>query len=149
MFSGCYRQYARDIHGSAEPGLALVIDLLDISVIETGQRALSLKCLSVKSVIRDCLVITGDMADCRLIDIRFEPILERLEVLANERALKQVLLKLFTNSLKLQTRVAGFPSALPTKMMATGYPPRTTVRRLPLKGCSPTRHPSRRVSPTK
>ena len=113
MLSVCYRQYTGDIQGSAESGLALVIALLDISLIETGQRALSLKCLSVKSVIRDCLVITGYRADCRLIDIRFEPVLERLEVLANERALKQVLLKLFTNSLKLQTTVAGFPSALP------------------------------------
>ena len=113
MLSDCYRQYAGEILVSAKLGLALVIDLLDISVIETGQRALGLNSLSVKSVIRDCLEITGNRAECKLIDIRFEPVLERLEVLANERALKQVLLKLFTNSLKLQTTVAGFPSALP------------------------------------
>ena len=116
----------------------MVIDLLDISVIETGQRALRLKCLSVKSVIRDCLEITGDRAEYRLIDIHFEPALESLEVVAKE--LKQVSLKLFANSLKRQTRVAGFPSALPAKMVASGYPPGTTVRRLLLKGCSPTRH---------
>ena len=140
MLSGCYRQYAGDILVSAKLGLALVIDLLDISVIETGQRALGLNSLSVKSVIRDCLEITGNRAECRLIDIRFELVLESLEVLANERALKQVLLRPFANSLKLQTRVVGFPSALPAKMVASGYPPGTTVRRLLLKGCSPKRH---------
>ena len=140
MLSGCYRQYAGDILVSAKLGLALVIDLLDISVIETGQRALGLNSLSVKSVIRDCLEITGNRAECRLIDIRVELVLESLEVLAKELALKQVLLKPIANSLKLQTRVAGFPSALPAKMVASGYPPRTTVRRLLLKGCSPKRH---------
>ena len=77
----------------------------------------------MECVIRDYLEIADERADCRSIDVCFEPVLETLEVLVGERALKQVMFKLFTNSLKLQTRVVGFPSALPAKMVASGYPP--------------------------
>ncbi len=75
-------------------------DLLDISAIETGQRALRRKSLPVKDVIRDCLEITGERAERRSIELRFDPLPATLKVLADERTLKQILLNLLTNSLK-------------------------------------------------
>lgn len=102
--SARYKEYAHDIHGSAEHLLALVNDLLDISAIESGQRNLNRRSLSAKDIIRNCLEITGDRAGQRSIELRCEPVPQNLQVTADERALKQILLNLLTNSLKFTSK---------------------------------------------
>jgi signal transduction histidine kinase len=95
-----YLDYARDIHQSGTHLLSLINDILDISKIEAGKYRLHEEALEIGRVIGTCLrmvaerVRMGDITVVKAIDSGL-PLL-----LADERALKQILLNLLSNSIK-------------------------------------------------
>ncbi|RVU38767.1 PAS domain-containing sensor histidine kinase [Hwanghaeella grinnelliae] len=95
-----YLEYADDIHNSASYLLELVNDLLDISFIEAGKTKLSLEPVNVSDLIVDCFQnFAGRAAEKNLIIDTDVP--EDLPpMMADKRAIKQVLLNLVTNAIK-------------------------------------------------
>lgn len=95
-----YLEYADDIHNSASYLLELVNDLLDISFIESGKTKLTVEPISVSELIEDCFQnFTGRAAEKNLA-IETDVPEDLLPMVADKRAIKQVLLNLITNAIK-------------------------------------------------
>jgi len=97
---GKYLEYASDIHTSAENLLALVNDMLDISVIEAGRWRLHRKTVAIGELIGDWVEIMSERAACKRITLTIKISTEPLFVSLDKRAFKQLLLNLLTNSVK-------------------------------------------------
>ena len=94
-----YEEYIRDIRESGRHLLALINDILDLSKIEADKYVLYPEPLCVPSLVRTCL---------RSFRLRAEEAGVRLEysggdiprIMADERAIKQVLINLLSNAIK-------------------------------------------------
>lgn len=95
-----YVEYAEDIETSGRYLLELINDVLDISKIEAGEYMLSPGSVDARAVIDDCVTLMSHRAQSE--DIRVvqsvEPDLP--DIVADRRALKQMLLNLLSNALK-------------------------------------------------
>ena len=98
--SGKYKEYAYDIHSSAEHLLDLVNDLLDISAIEAGNHQLQREPVDIKAIMDDCIHTVKNKADMRHVDIKTFLPGELSPVSADRRAIKQILLNLISNAVK-------------------------------------------------
>ena len=94
------REYAQDIHDSASHLLDLVNDLLDISAIEAGRKALHLGPEEVDSIIADCAQTMTEVVRAKgvMLETRVPDGLP--PILADRRAVKQTLLNLLSNAAK-------------------------------------------------
>ncbi|WP_425404252.1 PAS domain-containing sensor histidine kinase [Hwanghaeella sp.] len=95
-----YLEYADDIHSSANYLLELVNDLLDISYIEAGKTKLNPEPISVADLIDDCLQNFRSKAADKGLSIETKVPGNLPPMVADKRAIKQVLLNLITNSIK-------------------------------------------------
>ncbi|PIW26643.1 MAG: hypothetical protein COW30_14155 [Rhodospirillales bacterium CG15_BIG_FIL_POST_REV_8_21_14_020_66_15] len=94
-----YIEYAEDIRDSGTYLLDLVNDLLDISTIEAGQRAIRPEPVSLGPLFEECVkAATARAAKGAAVTVDMEPLLPPLRV--DRRALKQVVLNLLSNALK-------------------------------------------------
>ena len=94
------REYADDIHASSQHLLALVNDILDLSAIESGERALGREPLALVDIVDDCSRIVADQVAGKAIRYRTD-VPDLLETLhADRRAVKQIVLNLLSNSVK-------------------------------------------------
>lgn len=95
-----YKDYAVDIHGSAQHLLEIINDILDVSRIETGRFTLTEETFAPLQLIEDCLPLIGERASAagHTIEVTAEPGLPRLK--ADRGALRQVLLNLLSNAVK-------------------------------------------------
>jgi signal transduction histidine kinase len=95
-----YIDYAADIHRSGQHLLDLINDILDLSKLEAGKLELHEAEVALADTVAQCCKLVGDSAregQVRLI----QEIGKGLPSLrADERALKQVLLNLFSNAIK-------------------------------------------------
>jgi two-component system cell cycle sensor histidine kinase PleC len=95
-----YSEYAGDIHTSGAHLLSLINDLLDVAKIEAGRMEIEPHALDVHRTFDSALKIVGAKARERgqelVIDI--EPGAPQL--IADERALKQILINLVSNAVK-------------------------------------------------
>jgi two-component system cell cycle sensor histidine kinase PleC len=98
--SGKYKEYAHDIHSSAEHLLDLVNDLLDISAIEAGNLQLQREPIDIKAIMDDCIHTVESKADLRHVNIRTILPIGLPPVSADRRAIKQILLNLISNAVK-------------------------------------------------
>ena len=96
-----YVEYARDVRLSGSHLLALVNDLLDMSKIEAGKYDLHPELVDLRQIVRSCLrmmALRAEDAGVTLVDrldeVRLPPLV------ADERAIKQVVLNLLSNALK-------------------------------------------------
>ena len=95
-----YREYTGYICTSGEHLLALVNDLLDLSVIEAGQQALNCENMTAEDIVADSIRIFGVRADVEAVNLEVR-IPEGLPPIhADRRLLKQVLLNLLSNAVK-------------------------------------------------
>ncbi|MEQ8804273.1 MAG: PAS domain-containing sensor histidine kinase [Rhodospirillales bacterium] len=94
------REYAGDIHASASHLLDLVNDLLDISAIEAGRTALSLRPEPVGDIIADCAHTMTEVIRAKDIDLRTGVPDGLPPIHADRRAIKQTLLNLLSNAVK-------------------------------------------------
>jgi PAS domain S-box-containing protein len=95
-----YRAYANDIHDSGEHLLALINDLLDLSKVEAGKLELNFTAESVADATEHAVKLLQEEARMARVLIRtsFPPKLPR--VVADHRALRQIVLNLLSNAVK-------------------------------------------------
>lgn len=94
-----YRGYAEDIHQAGQELVALINDILDMSRIDSGDRALKREPLNPALPLRDALAVTASQASDA--HIRIDDDVALLPALsADRRALAQVFTNLLSNAIK-------------------------------------------------
>ncbi|MAY67189.1 MAG: hypothetical protein CMM77_08685 [Rhodospirillaceae bacterium] len=94
-----YIEYAEDIRDSGTYLLDLVNDLLDISTIEAGQRAIRRETIRLGPFFSECVkAATARIAKGAVVGVDLPPDMPTIR--ADRRAMKQVILNLLANSLK-------------------------------------------------
>ncbi len=95
-------EYVNDILESGQHLLALINDILDLSKIEAGKMELELSKVKIKDLLEGSLVMIKEKALVHGIslDIHTARDLENLEIMADERKLKQVMFNLLSNAAK-------------------------------------------------
>jgi two-component system cell cycle sensor histidine kinase PleC len=95
-----YKDYSADIHNSGVHLLNLINEILDLSRIEAGRYELNEEAVSIAHIISDCHHLLKLRASTRGITIHemFEPDMPR--IWADERAIRQIVLNLLSNSIK-------------------------------------------------
>jgi two-component system cell cycle sensor histidine kinase PleC len=94
-----YRTYARDIHESGAHLLSLINDMLDIAKIESGKMEIDRWLIDAKANIDAAVRLIGPRSAAKgqsvsvLVD-------ENVQLFADERALKQILVNLLSNAAK-------------------------------------------------
>ena len=95
-----YKDYVRDIHASARHVMSLANDLLDLAKIEAGKLDLEFAPVDANRIVRECVSLMQPQAAHERIIMRTS-LLDRLPpVMADERALRQILLNLLSNAVK-------------------------------------------------
>src|ERR1700755_1423158 len=95
-----YKEYSADIHNSGVHLLTLINEILDLSRIEAGRYELNEEAVSVVNVVADChhlLKLRASSKDITIHEV-FEQGMPR--VWGDERAVRQVVLNLLSNSIK-------------------------------------------------
>jgi two-component system, cell cycle sensor histidine kinase PleC len=95
-----YKEYSADIHNSGVHLLNLINEILDLSRIEAGRYELNEEAVSLVGIVADCHHLMKLRASSRSITIHevYEQAMPRLW--ADERAIRQVVLNLLSNSIK-------------------------------------------------
>jgi signal transduction histidine kinase len=96
-----YREYIKDIHGAATHLGSLLSDLLDLTKVESGELDLAFAKLGVNEVIAQCVGLMQPQANRARIIIRSSLAPGLPQVVADERSLRQIVLNLLANSIKL------------------------------------------------
>jgi PAS domain S-box-containing protein len=96
-----YREYIKDIHAAGTHLVSMLNDLLDLSRIESGKTQLNFANISLNDLTQQCVGIMQPRANKARIIIRtaLTPALPR--VVADERSLRQIVLNLLSNSIRL------------------------------------------------
>lgn len=94
-----YHEYCRDIHNSGTFLLGVINDILDMSKIEAGRFTLDYSSIRVDEIIDETLRIISREADNKKIAIDHN-LMGDLEIEADRRAIKQILLNLLSNAVK-------------------------------------------------
>ncbi len=95
-----YKEYAQDIYNSGNYLLKVISEILEVSKIESGNRELNIGNFRFKKALNACMTImSGRIDEAKLKLIQNIP--EDLpELLAEELALKQIMLNLLSNAVK-------------------------------------------------
>jgi PAS domain S-box-containing protein len=80
--------------------LTLINEILDLSLIESGKLALSLKPVSLSQVLLDCQSLIEPLAEARSITLNFPRFTSPLLIIADPIRLKQVIVNLLSNAIK-------------------------------------------------
>ena len=99
MGSEKYVEYCRDIHESGTYLLGMINDVLDMSKIEAGRFVLDFEKFNLDEMIEETLRIVAGQAEEKSISIR-ETVSSKIELEADRRAVKQILINLLTNAVK-------------------------------------------------
>jgi signal transduction histidine kinase len=95
-----YLEYMKDIHKSSLHLLSIINDVLDMSKIEAGKLELSRETLNIQSVVTDVIRMMHEQATSRGVELIAQLLDDKVEVWADERAMKQVFLNLLSNAIK-------------------------------------------------
>jgi PAS domain S-box-containing protein len=95
-----YAAYADDIHSSGKHLLSIINDILDLSKIEAGRYQLHIDTVDVEDTFEDCARLVRERAENAGLQIvrQIDPATPRL--LADKRAVKQILINLLSNAIK-------------------------------------------------
>jgi two-component system, cell cycle sensor histidine kinase PleC len=95
-----YKEYSADIHNSGVHLLNLINEILDLSRIEAGRYELNEEAMALVNVVADCHHLLKLRASSRGITIH--EVFERgmPKIWADERAIRQIVLNLLSNSIK-------------------------------------------------
>ena len=95
-----YRNYADDIHHSGHYLLALINDILDLSRIEAGRRDIQEEPLSVLVAVEEANHLLLMKASEKAIDVRVEVPESLPKLMADRRAVNQIVINLLSNAIK-------------------------------------------------
>jgi len=98
--SARYREYAGDIHNSGTHLLSLINDLLDVAKIESGKMEISPTGLETRRCLESALKFVALRARDRRQDLTIDVSEEATFLFADERALRQIVINLVSNSVK-------------------------------------------------
>jgi signal transduction histidine kinase len=105
-FAAKASEYAKLIHQSGSHLLALVNDILDLAKIEAGRTEMTDSEIDVTDLISGCLALVAAPAHKAQIYMKCDIVAGLPRLRADERAVKQILLNLISNSMKF-TRPFG------------------------------------------
>ena len=100
VFAPRRAEYAGLIHGAGEHLLSLVNDLLDLSRIEAGKLELQFESLDLAALIEQCIETVAIRARARKVRLLTAVGTQLPRVVADQRAMTQILLNLLTNAIK-------------------------------------------------
>jgi signal transduction histidine kinase len=95
-----YRDYSRLIHNAGEHLLGLINDVLDMSKIEAGKLDLRPERFDLRSAIEECIELMRERAEAAKLQLIVDAPDRALLVVADRRAINQILLNLLSNALK-------------------------------------------------
>lgn len=95
-----YLEYAKDIYDSGELLLSLINDILDMSKIEAGKRALAESMIDIERVVQSVVRLIASRAKSGKIKLNIKITPELPVLRGEERAIKQILTNLMTNAIK-------------------------------------------------
>ncbi len=95
-----YKEYAKDIHDSGVHLLKIINDILDLSKIEAGKFELHKEKLQMADIVRSCLRLVTDRANASRLTLKTDVPADLPPLLADSRAIKQILINLLSNSVK-------------------------------------------------
>jgi two-component system cell cycle sensor histidine kinase PleC len=95
-----YKEYANDINSSGSHLLSLINDILDIAKIESGKMELEPRQLNPRTVIEQALLVVLARAREKGQLVRVEIEEDAAGLIADERALKQIVINLMSNAVK-------------------------------------------------
>jgi PAS domain S-box-containing protein len=95
-----YEEYTTLIYDSGQLLLDLITDMLDMAKIEAGKLELNFERVDLTGTIEDSVRMLTDRADSGGLDIAVSLPKEPISLIADRRAVKQVLLNLLTNAIK-------------------------------------------------
>jgi PAS domain S-box-containing protein len=95
-----YEEYTTLIYDSGQLLLDLISDMLDMAKIEAGKLELNLERVDLTGTIEDCVRLLEVRADRGGLDLQIKRPPGPIFLMADRRALKQVLLNLLTNAIK-------------------------------------------------
>ncbi|MBO6782224.1 MAG: PAS domain-containing sensor histidine kinase [Alphaproteobacteria bacterium] len=98
--SETYREYADSIHKSARHLLDVVSDLLNVSRLDGGEAALDIECFSADQFVLEIIQMTRPLVQGRAIRLEHDVSEATMEIVADRRGLRQVLLNLVSNAVK-------------------------------------------------
>jgi PAS domain S-box-containing protein len=95
-----YATYAEDIHLSGKHLLSIINDILDLSKIEAGRFQLHIEPVDLEDTFEDCARLVRERAENAGLQVlrEIDPATPRL--LADRRAVKQILINLLSNAIK-------------------------------------------------
>jgi len=96
-----YREYIKDIHVAGSHLASMISDLLDLSKLETGRMELAFADVNLNDLIQQCVGIMQPRANSARIIIRSALTPSPPHVLADERLVRQIVLNLLSNSIRL------------------------------------------------
>jgi signal transduction histidine kinase len=95
-----YKEYMTDIHTSGAHVMSLVNDLLDLSKIEAGKLELDFNAVDANRIVAECVSLIQPQASRERVIVR-QSLAPRLpNIVADERALRQIVLNLLSNAVK-------------------------------------------------
>ncbi|HEU5274620.1 MAG TPA: HAMP domain-containing sensor histidine kinase, partial [Xanthobacteraceae bacterium] len=111
-----YRDYLRDIRAAGDHAVALLSDMLDLAKIEAGKLELAFAEINLNEAVQACVALVQPHANREQIIIRTSLAPNLPPVVADARHLRQIALKLLSNSIRLtgaggQVIVSTAPSA--------------------------------------
>jgi PAS domain S-box-containing protein len=98
-----YGEYATLIYDSGQLLLDLITDILDMAKIEAGRMELNFERVDLAETIDDCVRLLGERAQKNGVRLCADATPDKLSVVADRRAAKQILLNLLSNAVKFTT----------------------------------------------
>ena len=95
-----YLEYIKDIHTSSLHLLSIINDVLDMSKIEAGKVELAKEVVKLQNVITEVIRMVHERARSRDIELTAQLSDESIEIWADERSMKQIVLNLLSNAIK-------------------------------------------------
>ncbi len=95
-----YKDYLGDIRASGALVMSLVNDLLDLSKIEAGKMDFTFSSIDANRIVAECVSIMQPQASAEQVVMRLSLAPALPNILADERALRQIVLNLLSNAVK-------------------------------------------------
>jgi len=131
-----YNEYCRDIHDSGAYLLGVINDVLDMSRIEAGRMSLSVEPLDLNDLLDESIRVVSAQARDQKITVETD-IGQNLELRADRRSMKQILLNLLSNAFKftpsggqitVRVRQVGDRIAFAIQDTGIGIPPESIAK---------------------